>query len=79
MVLKEKLIKLIQEAVGGCAKYWAGLIAEHLIGNGVVVPVLCKDCTRFKDGYCTIRKDSWGGALERGGHDFCSDGERKSD
>lgn len=79
MDMKERLIKLIQEAVGGCATYWAGLIAEHLIGKGVVVPVRCKDCKRFKDGYCMIRKDSWGGALERGEYDFCSDGERKEE
>lgn len=44
MDMKERLIKLIQEAVGGCATYWAGLIAEHLMGKGVVVPVRCKEC-----------------------------------
>ena len=39
--------------------------------------VRCKDCARYKKGYCTIRKDSWGAALLVGEHDFCSDGERK--
>jgi hypothetical protein len=34
---REKLIKLIQSAVDGCAEYWAGLIADHLIANGVTV------------------------------------------
>lgn len=32
---REKLIKLIQSAVDGCAEYWAGLIADHLLANGV--------------------------------------------
>lgn len=41
--------------------------------------VYCKDCTRRKKGYCTIRKDSWGATLLVGEHDFCSDGERRSD
>ena len=33
--MREKLIELIQQAVDGCATYWAGLIADHLIANGV--------------------------------------------
>ena len=33
--LREKLITMIQEAVGGCARHWAELIADHLIANGV--------------------------------------------
>lgn len=32
---REKLIALIQAAVNGCSTYWAGLIADHLIANGV--------------------------------------------
>lgn len=39
--------------------------------------VRCKDCTRYKKGYCTIRKDGWGATLMVGMTDFCSDGERK--
>ena len=35
--MREKLIELIQSAVDGCATYWAGLIADHLIANGVTV------------------------------------------
>lgn len=34
---REKLIALIQEAVGGCAYYWAARIADHLAENGVYV------------------------------------------
>ena len=33
--MREKLIELVQSAVGGCDTYWAGLIADHLIANGV--------------------------------------------
>lgn len=32
---REKLIELVQSAVGGCAAYWAMVIADHLIANGV--------------------------------------------
>lgn len=32
---REKMIELIQEAVDGCAKYWASLIADKLIAAGV--------------------------------------------
>ena len=32
---REKLIKLIQSAVDGCTEYWLGLIADHLLANGV--------------------------------------------
>lgn len=35
--MRNKLIELIQEAVGGCATYWAGRIADHLIANGVTI------------------------------------------
>lgn len=37
MDVKEKLVELIQRAVGGCARHWASLIADHLIANGVTV------------------------------------------
>lgn len=32
---REWIIKLIQEAVGGCARYWAALIADKLIANDI--------------------------------------------
>lgn len=41
--------------------------------------VYCKDCARYKKGFCTIRKDSWGATLQVGKHDFCSDAERRTD
>lgn len=33
--MRDKLIDLIQGAVGGCARHWAELIADHLLENGV--------------------------------------------
>lgn len=36
--MKERLIEMIQSAVGGCAKYWAEVIADKLIDEGVIVP-----------------------------------------
>lgn len=42
MTEREKLIELIQNAVGGCARHWAEVIADHLLSNGVIVPP-CKN------------------------------------
>ena len=36
--MKDKLSNMIQNAVGGCAKYWADGIADKLIAEGVIVP-----------------------------------------
>ena len=54
-------------------------IARALINEGVINPVLCKECTLFDPdlGICKIRHDSYGSALERGPHDWCSDATRK--
>ena len=35
---KDRLINLIQNAVDGCARNWAEVIADHLLENGVIVP-----------------------------------------
>lgn len=32
---RERMIQLIQDAVGGCARHWAELIADNLLSNGV--------------------------------------------
>ena len=37
MDLKEKLVEIIQKSVGGCARYWAEVIADGLIANGVTL------------------------------------------
>ena len=35
---RDRLIELIQDAVNGCARHWAEIIADHLLANGVIVP-----------------------------------------
>lgn len=32
---RERMKQLIQDAVGGCSSYWAGMIADSLIAHGV--------------------------------------------
>jgi hypothetical protein len=36
--MRDRLSEIIQSAVGGCAKYWADVIADKLISEGVIVP-----------------------------------------
>lgn len=36
--MRDRLSKIIQDAVNGCAKYWADVIADHLLAEGVIVP-----------------------------------------
>ena len=36
--MRDRLVELIQASVGGCARNWAEVIADHLIENGVIVP-----------------------------------------
>lgn len=48
---KEKLIEWIMESVDGCAKYWAGTIADYIISKGVKIPVRCKECLYSKEQY----------------------------
>ena len=43
MTTRDKLIGVIQNAVDGCAEYWAGLIADELIKSGLVVEDLRKE------------------------------------
>lgn len=35
---RDRLIELIQNAVDGCARHWAEIIADYLLANGVIVP-----------------------------------------
>ena len=36
--MRDRLIELIQTSVGGCARHWAEVIADHLLAAGVIVP-----------------------------------------
>ena len=38
MTDRDRLIELIQNAVNGCARHWAEIIADHLLANGAIVP-----------------------------------------
>ena len=37
MDVREKLVEIIQNSVGGCARHWAEIIADGLIAHGVTV------------------------------------------
>lgn len=39
--MRDRLSEIIQSAVGGCAKYWADVIADKLLAEGVSV-LQCK-------------------------------------
>lgn len=46
MDVREKLVGIIQSSVGGCARFWAEAITNHLITSGVTVHGLdgCEYC-----------------------------------
>ena len=81
MTNREHLIRLIEDACRGCARYRAEDIADNLISEGVVKVVRCKDCKHrvtTEDGeynpsdivcdyFMTDGMDS---------NDYCSYGER---
>ena len=66
MDVKEKLVELIQRAVGGCARHWASLIADHLIANGVTVQewIPVSEPPRVPGEYIVAQKHWSDGRLE---------------
>jgi hypothetical protein len=75
--MREKLIELIEQ------EYYCSIeeIADHLIANGVTIPVRCKDCKHWKNEIngCTEEKrfcDIGFYMVHKNG--FCSFGERKT-
>ena len=36
--MRDKLIEIIQNSVGGCARHWAEVIADGFIYSGVILP-----------------------------------------
>ena len=73
---REKLIELLREV-----QYLGGLeekIADHLIANGVTIPVRCKNCVhmveQFGVRYCKI----WTMFNGMGDDGFCNYGERRN-
>ena len=63
MDVKEKLVEIIQNSVGGCARHWAELIADGLIANGVTV----QEWISVKDRL----PEAWKQVLIYSRHDFC--------
>lgn len=69
MDTREKLIELLRQV-----QYLGGLeekIADHLIANGVTIPVQCKDCDYYEKeyrgfGFCTCFR------IGVADNDFCS-------
>lgn len=78
MTDREKLIELI-----GQVQYLGGLelaLADHLLANGVTIPVKCKDCKFWECGTCKLHSEepdqySVGLSVVMMGTDFCSYGE----
>ena len=46
--VKEKLVEIIQNSVGGCARHWAEVIADGLIAHGVTVQEQSGNSGQFK-------------------------------
>ena len=47
---RDRLIELIQNAVNGCARHWAEIIADYLLANGVIVPACKFENTIYRVG-----------------------------
>ena len=84
MDVRENLVEIIQNSVGGCARQWAEVIADGLIVNGVTVQewISVKDrlpedqeevlvCTRSKNGIRNIDKGYM--AIDRFIHRGCAE------
>lgn len=77
MEQREKLIELLSEHHSGNYDE-AKRIADHLIANGVVVPVRCNDCKHFEEGKLKCRFHSTETQeIQMFPTWFCSEGERK--
>ena len=96
--MREKLIELVNDVLnylpwGEISSHTAKEIADHLIANGVTIPVRCKECK-----HCTVTSDGmvcenalptkrmmdyyiYGSTILARvmEEDFCSHGERRTD
>ena len=88
----ERFINILKSSNSGCKEDCATcekyndiskcenmVLATKLINAGAAIPILCKQCGNYmpEAHMCKIRKNSWGGPLSRGPHDYCSDGTPK--
>jgi hypothetical protein len=93
MGMREKLIELltapisITESVLGeeatpkmqMGRIFAENLADHLIANGVTIPVLCKDCKHFIKEEHGCDHHGYFFPVHVVENDFCSYGERRTD
>ena len=87
MEMREKLIEILTSFYGVDPMYFgveAQAIADHLIANGVEIPVHCCDCASCKVIRDNVGAGHWHckkmyGFPEVDPTDFCSRGERRSD
>ena len=63
MDVREKLVEIIQNSVGGCARHWAEVIADGLIANGVTVQEWISVDDKLPE--------PWKQVLIYSRHDFC--------
>ena len=65
--------------IDGCVRRQKEIIADHLIANGVTIPVRCGECREFVcrndvfEQHCRL----YGASVDS--NDFCSCGERRND
>ena len=82
--MREKLIELLTEYYGVDPAYYgieAQHLADHLIANGVTIPVRCKDCNWYTERENVSYKGHFCVRMTEFVHpdDFCSYGERRTD
>lgn len=84
--MREKLIELLDKVhhtnMGKTYIERLGTIADHLIANGVKIPVMCKDCKyRYYHELDEVYYCNHGCGLADcvESDDFCPHGERKDD
>ena len=82
--MREKLIELAKDTRANAAWHRWGYeeIVDHLIANGVTIPVRCKECKHWSDGVsgCTEHvKCCKIGFYMVGENGYCVYGERRTD
>ena len=87
---REKLIEMLDMNCGYVSEMKAEQLADHLISQGVSIPVRCAECKHWcEPRFCILTERKYGdcikplGAYEDGietyEDDFCAYGERKED
>ncbi len=56
-----------------------GIQADHLIANGVTIPVRCKDCRHRHETVSGLKICSYHITMDAKDGNFCSCGERRTD